>query len=274
MLRATLPRLLSLVIVFLTTLAHAEVQTRSIEYTHGSDTLVGLLAWDDAVEGKRPGILICHQWMGLGEHETDVAKRLAKLGYIALAVDIYGKANMPTSPAEAAPLAGKYRSGDRKALRDRMTRGLEELLKQDLVDPTRIAAIGYCFGGTAVLELARSGADIRGVVSFHGGLSTESPNDARNIKAKVLVCHGADDPHVPVPEVNAFLREMADADVDYQFIAYGNAVHSFTHRSAGDDPSKGSAYHADADRRSWNHMRQFFAEIFTKPDDGAAPRAD
>jgi dienelactone hydrolase len=135
-------------------------------------------------------------------------------------------------------------------------------LKQPGVDKKRVAAIGYCFGGTTVLELARSGADVAGVVSFHGGLGTPTPEDAKNIKARVLACHGADDPNVPPPEVAGFEKEMRDAKVDWQLIAYGNAVHSFTDKSAGNDNSKGAAYNEKADHRSWQAMKDFFAEIF------------
>ncbi len=147
-------------------------------------------------------------------------------------------------------------------MRARAQAGLETLKKQKLVDPQRIAAIGYCFGGTTVLELARDGADVKGVVSFHGGLSTPTPQDAGNIKGKVLVLHGADDPYVKAEEVAAFQQEMRDAKVDWQFISYGNAVHSFTNKAAGTDNSKGAAYNEKADKRSWEAMRAFFAEIF------------
>jgi dienelactone hydrolase len=162
---------------------------------------------------------------------------------------------------EAGAQAGKYKS-DRALLRQRVQAGLDTLLKQEGVDKRRVAAIGYCFGGTTALELARSGADIAGVVSFHGGLSTPTPEDAKNIKAKVLACHGADDPNVPPAEVAAFEKEMRDAKADWQLIAYGNAVHSFTDKSAGNDNSKGAAYNENADHRSWQAMKDMFAEIF------------
>src|SRR5205085_116509 len=152
-------------------------------------------------------------------------------------------------------------------LRKRVNAGLETLLKQQGVDKKRVAAIGYCFGGTTALELARSGADVDGVVSFHGGLSSPTPEDAKNIKGKVLALHGADDPNVPPPEVASFEKEMRDAKVDWQLVAYGNAVHSFTDKSAGIDNSKGAAYNEKADRRSWEAMKDLFAELF-----GAAPK--
>jgi dienelactone hydrolase len=182
---------------------------------------------------------------------------------VAFACDIYGKGIRPTAMPDAVAQAGKYK-GDRALLRKRVNAGLETLLKQEGVDKKRVAAIGYCFGGTSVLELARSGADVSGVVSFHGGLSSPTPEDAKNIKAKVLALHGADDPNVPPAEVAAFEKEMRDAKVDWQLVAYGGAVHSFTDKSAGNDNSKGAAYNEKADRRSWEAMKDLFAEIFGK----------
>ncbi|MDX9976117.1 MAG: dienelactone hydrolase family protein, partial [FCB group bacterium] len=161
----------------------------------------------------------------------------------------------------AGQWAGALRN-DRQLQRDRVKAGLDTLLANERVDPARIGAIGYCFGGTTVLELARSGADVKGVVSFHGGLGTPDPGDAKNIKGRVLVLHGADDPHVPPAEVAAFEQEMRDAKVDWQLNAYGGAVHSFSNPESGDDPSKGAAYHKAAAERSWEAMRAFFADIF------------
>jgi dienelactone hydrolase len=186
---------------------------------------------------------------------------LAKLGYVAFAADIYGKGVRPAAPADAAKTAGIYKN-DRALMRSRVRAGLDELKKQRFVDTRRLAAIGFCFGGTSVLELARDGADVNGVVSFHGGLSTPTPQDARNIKGRVLALHGADDPFVKADEVAAFQDEMRKANVDWQLISYGNAVHSFTNFAAGTDNSKGAAYNEKADRRSWQAMKDFFTELF------------
>ncbi|HET6420705.1 MAG TPA: dienelactone hydrolase family protein, partial [Geobacteraceae bacterium] len=191
-------------------------------------------------------------------------EQLARLGYVAFGADIYGKGIRPATPEAAAREAAKYRGADRSLLRERGLAGLDELRKQPNVDAGRLAAIGYCFGGTAVLELARSGADLKGVVSFHGGLDTPNPADARNIRAKVLVFHGADDPHVPPPQVAAFQEEMRKGGVDWQMVFYGGAVHSFTNPDSGNDLSKGVAYNEKADRRSWEAMKLFLAEIFRK----------
>jgi len=239
----------------------AAIQTKTVDYKDKDAVLEGYLAAPVGVEGKLPGVLIVHDWFGLQDPYKEIANRLAELGYVAFAVDIFGKGVRPTDSQIARTEATKYRS-DRALLRDRVKAGLEELKKQANVDPNRIAAIGYCFGGTTVLELARSGAEIAGVVSFHGGLDTPTPADAKNIKAKVLTLHGADDPGVTAEHVAAFQEEMRKGDVDWYFVAYGDAVHSFTQKKAGTDKSKGNAYNEKADKRSWEHMKSFFREIF------------
>ena len=186
---------------------------------------------------------------------------LARLGYVVFCADIYGKGVRVDNPQDAAKLATKYKD-DRPLLRARVNAAFDQLKKQPLVDGKRTAAIGYCFGGTTVLELARSGTDLAGVVSFHGGLNTPTPEDAKQIKGKVLALHGADDPYVPAAEVAAFEEEMRKAKVDWQLVGYGGAVHSFTMKEAGNDNSKGAAYNEKADQRSWEAMKVFFAEIF------------
>lgn len=255
--------LLVAMIAALSGVAEAKLVTKTVEYRQGDTVLEGYVAYDDAVTGQRPGVLVVHEWTGLGKYARNRAAQLADLGYVAFAADIYGKGVRPSSREEAGREAGKYLS-DRKLLRKRVVAGLEELLKQSQVDPTRIAAIGYCFGGTTVLELARSGAKLNGVVSFHGGLSSENPSDGKNIKARILVLHGADDPRVPQQQVVAFHEEMRNGGVDWHMVSYGGAVHSFTNPDAGNDPSKGNAYNEKADRRSWVAMKSFFAEIFAR----------
>jgi len=244
-------------------LARAEIRTQLIEYRQGETVLEGFHAYDTSIQGKRPGVLIVHQWKGLSAYEKKRAEMLAQLGFNVFAVDIYGKGIRADNPKDASALAGKYK-GDRSLLRARVNAGLEVLKKQELTDGGRIAAIGYCFGGTTVIELARSGAELGGVVSFHGALDSPTPADARNIKCKVLALHGADDPFVPPKDVAAFQEEMRQAGVDWQLVAYGGAVHSFTDWNAGNDNSKGAAYNEKADKRSWEAMRQLFAEVFKK----------
>ncbi|MFZ1072217.1 MAG: dienelactone hydrolase family protein [Verrucomicrobiia bacterium] len=239
----------------------AAIHTETVEYKQGDATLEGFVAYDDAIQGKRPGVLVVHQWMGLTDYEKHRAEMLARLGYVAFCADIYGKGVHPQNTAEAGAQAGKYKN-DRQLLRARVNAGLDALRQQPLADPDRIAAIGYCFGGTTVLELARSGADIGGVVCFHGGLDAPNPDDGKNIKCKVLVCHGADDPFSSPQDIAALEDEMRKGGVDWQLIKYGGAVHSFTQPMAGNDNSKGAAYNEKADKRSWEAMKQFFAEIF------------
>lgn len=241
-------------------LATAAVEGQPFEYKQGEAALEGYLARDPAATGLRPAVLLVHDWMGVGPNVKRRADQLAALGYVALAADIYGKGVHPKDGKEAGALAGKFRSGDRALLRARVNAALDALRRVPGVDPARVAAIGYCFGGSTVLELARSGADVRGVVSFHGGLGTEHP-DASKVKAKVLALHGADDPFVPPAEVAAFEDEMRKGGVDWQLVKYSGAVHSFTIPDAGGDNSKGAAYNAVADRRSFQAMRDFFDEI-------------
>jgi dienelactone hydrolase len=256
--------LFALMMVLVAQSAQARLVTKTVEYRQGETTLEGYLAYDDSIKGKRPGILVFHEWMGVGPYEKMRAEQLATLGYVAFAADIYGKGVRPATPALAAKEAGKYRGDDRTLIRERAKAGLAKLAGFPEVDPNRLAAIGYCFGGTAALELARSGADTKGTVSFHGGLNTPNPGEARNIKGKVLALHGADDPYVPAPEVAGFQQEMRAAKVDWQMVFYGGAVHSFSNPKSGNDPSKGAAYNEKADRRSWEAMRAFFNEIFPK----------
>lgn len=253
--------LLAAIIMGINLPAQAKVVTQTIEYSQGGQTLEGYLAYDDASTEKRPGVLIGHQWKGLGEYEKRRARMLAEMGYVAFAIDIYGKGIRPTTNLEAGALAGKFRA-DRPLLRERARAAVIALRQQPLVDAEKLAMIGYCFGGGTALELARSGADLKGFVSFHGNLDTPDPSLAKNIKGKILVLHGAIDPNVKPESIKSFHDEMEAASVDYQFISYSGAVHSFTEVEAGNDITKGSAYNANADRRSWAAMKAFFAEIF------------
>jgi dienelactone hydrolase len=245
--------------------AMGEVQTKSVEYRDGDVMLQGFVAWDPDQSSKAaPGILVVHQWLGLTDYEKSRCKQLAELGYVAFALDIYGKDVRPANTQEAGKVAGIYK-GDRELYRRRLNLGLAQLRAQSGVAADKIAAIGYCFGGTGVLELARSGAKVNGVVSFHGGLDSPSPEDGKNIQGKVLVCHGADDPFVPVKDIDAFKTELNTANVDWQMIYYSGAVHSFTQPMAGNDNSRGAAYNEKADQRSWEAMKSFFSELFGSP---------
>lgn len=240
---------------------HSALKSEMVEYKHGELLLQGYLVYDDALRGKRPGVLVVHEWWGINDFTKKRTEQVAALGYVAFAIDMYGKGVRPSDAREARDLATLYRN-DRKLMRSRAIAGLEFLKKHPRVDGTMIAAVGFCFGGTVVLEMARSGAELRGVVSFHGGLDTPQPADAKQIKGKVLVLHGADDPFVSKEQVLAFQEEMRKGGVDWQMIFYGGAVHSFTNPNAGNDPSKGAAYHEKADTRSWEAMSAFLEEVF------------
>jgi len=254
------PRAFLSLLLFVATALRAEITTTAVEYTTGGVTCEGLHVVESTKAGKLPSVLIIHQWTGVSENEKMRAKMLAELGYNVFVADIYGKGIRP-QPPESGRVAGKYKT-DRKLYRERLLAGLEQLRKTPQADPTQIAAIGYCFGGTGVIELARSGAMVKGIVSFHGGLDSPAPADGKNIKGKVLALHGTDDPYVPAKDIAAFTAEMKAHDVDWKLVSYPGAVHSFTHKAAGNDNSKGAAYNATADRDSWLEMEKFLKQLF------------
>lgn len=258
--KKTLSRHLTFFLLLITTTLRAEIRETVVTYHAGDVLCEGLHVVDSAKSGKLPSVLIIHQWTGLSENEKMRTRMLAELGYNVFAADIYGQGIRP-QPPESGKEAGKYKK-DRALYRARLKAGLDELLKLPQTDTAKVAAIGYCFGGTGVIELARSGAKISGVVSFHGGLDSPSPEDGKKIQAKVLALHGADDPFVPAADLAAFEQEMKSAGVDYQLISYPGAVHAFTQKAAGNDNSKGAAYNAEADKASWEAMKAFFAKLF------------
>jgi dienelactone hydrolase len=240
--------------------ARAEVRTQSVTYSSDSVTLEGYLAFDDKITGKRPGVLVIHEWKGISAYEKMRVEQLASMGYVAFAADIYGKGVRPATNEEAGKTAGIYR-GNRQLLRARALAGLKVLKEFRNTDPSRVAAIGFCFGGTTVLELARANADVAGVVSFHGGLDTPNPATAP-IKPKVLVLTGADDPYAPPAQRLAFENEMRAAGADWQMVIYSGTVHSFTNPASGNNPASGVAYNEKADKRSFAAMKLFFTELF------------
>jgi len=237
------------------------MRTQSIEYQDGNVTLRGFVAFDDQTSHQRPGVLVMPEAFGLGAHATQRAERLALLGYVALAGDPYGNGLQVTDLQEAIKYASALREDPAK-FRQRARVALDTLASLPQVDASRLAVIGYCLGGTFALELARDGAPLRGVVSFHGGLETQRPAVAGQVKAKILVCTGADDPFVPVVQVNALAEEMTKAQADWQIMSYGGTVHSFTNPDADRVGVPGIAYNALADERSWKAMAAFFEEIF------------
>jgi dienelactone hydrolase len=249
----------ALSIIFLFYSAQAKMITK--EYTYKIDTMTfkGFVAFDDKEKGKRPGILVAHEWWGQNEFAKSQARCLAGLGYVAFAVDMYGNGQNTTDIGVASKLAGAVRGTPR--MRQRIVAGLDALLKQENVDPNRVAAIGFCFGGTSVLDLAYSGANVKGVVTFHGGLFSVPQDDLKKIKARVLVLHGADDPTMKPDTVLAFQESMRKSGADWQMVYYGNAVHGFTNPANGTDNGKGVAYNALAAQRSWKAMEVFLNDI-------------
>jgi dienelactone hydrolase len=236
------------------------LKTEILDYEDSGKPLQGFLAWDNAVSGIRPGVLVIHENMGVTEHEKERTTRLAELGYVALACDMFGE--RPTAPAIDAERRAAFEEFRTQKLLPRVRAGLTALSAQPQVDTEKMAAIGFCLGGMAALELARFGADLRGVVSFHGGLSGLQPASQGRVKAKVLVCHGALDPFITLEHVAEFSKEMEAAAVDYQIILYGGAQHGFTNPAADRLSRPGVAYHFLADARSWSAMRQFLTELF------------
>ncbi len=247
--------------VFFSMTSFSKTVTKTVEYKDSdSKSYEGYLAYDDSGPAKKAGILVVHEWNGVGDHVKSRVEELAKLGFVAFAADIYGAGIRPNNPKDAGLEATKYKT-NRSLLRARANLALEQLKRSPRVDIQKLAAIGFCFGGTTVLELARSGAEVAGVVTFHGGLDSPKSEDGKHIKGKVLVLHGADDPFVPEDQIKLFENEMKSNKVDWQMIKYGGAVHSFTNKSAGTDNSKGAAYNELADKRSWKAMLDFFKEL-------------
>ena len=241
--------------------ANAALVTETVEYRHGGQVFKGYLAYDDTHLERRPGILVVPEWWGINDYVKARAEQLADMGYLAFVVDMYGDGRVTDDPKRAAQWAGQVRGTP--LMRERIVAGLEVLRRHALASPQDIAAIGFCFGGGGVLELAYSGADVRGVVSFHGNLPALEPRDAARIKARVLVLHGADDPFVKAEEVVAFVEGMRRAKTDWHMVVYGNAVHAFTNPDADTAGIPGVAYNELAAERAWGHMQDFFAEIFT-----------
>ncbi len=231
-----------------------------IEYEHNGTQLEGFLARDDADDEPRPAVLIAHAWRGRSEFECNKARELAKLGYAGFAMDLFGKGVLGGSVEENRQLIQPFLE-DRALLQSRMTTALETLRSQPGIDPGRVAAIGFCFGGLCVIDLARIGTDIRGVVSFHGLFGSPGNTAGTRIKAKVLLLHGHRDPMVPVDDVIAIENELEEAQADWQIHVYGNAMHAFTNPEAN-DPDFGTVYNADADRRSWRTLMNFLDEVF------------
>ncbi len=235
--------------------------TETLAYSDGDLALKGFLAYDEKITGKRPGVLVMPEAFGLGSGAKQRVQMLADLGYVALGGDPYGDGKEFTDLQDAMKVAGAL-MGDPAKFRARARAGLDTLASLPQVDASRLAVMGYCMGGTFSLELARDGAPIRGAVSFHGGLATQRPAQPGAVKAKILVCHGSDDPMIQTAQVNGFVEEMTKAGADWELVSYGNTVHSFTNAQADGTIMPGIKYNAQSDARSWRAMRNFFEEIF------------
>jgi dienelactone hydrolase len=251
----------------LTTPAQAvKVKAEEVTYQANGITLKGYLAYDEQIEGKRPGVLVVHEWWGQNEYVRNRARMLAELGYTALALDMYGEGKTATHPKDATAFTQEVMS-NMDAAKQRFLAALEVLKKHPTTDPARVAAIGYCFGGGVVLAMAREGVDLDGVVSFHGTLATEKPAQPGHVKASILVCHGADDQFTTKEQIETFQEEMRKANVDLTFKSYEGARHSFTNPEADANAQKFNmplGYNEDADKKSWNDMQEFFTRIFRK----------
>jgi len=236
------------------------IQTRLVEYSDEESVLEGMLVWDDEVEGSRPGVLVSHAWSGRSDYEEGKARKLAELGYVALALDLYGKGVRGSSVEENSALMQPFLD-DRAMLQRRLLLAVDTLRRQDEVNAAKVAAVGFCFGGLCVLDIARTGAALAGVVSFHGLLGAPGNTSGNTIYAKVLVLHGWDDPMAPPEAVLELTRELSDRHADWQLHAYGNTMHAFTNPDAN-DKAMGTVYNAVAERRSWKAMQDFLAELF------------
>ncbi len=259
-------RSLLMALLCMATAALAQIKTEEVSYSADSVTMKGYIAYDAKLLGKRPGILVVHEWWGHNEYARKRARMLAELGYTALAVDMYGEGKQAAHPDDAGKFAGEVMK-NLEVGKTRFLAAMELLKKHETVDAENIGAIGYCFGGATVLAMARMGVDVKGVVSFHGSLATPARAKEGDVKARVLVCHGAADVFISKEDVDALKKEMRDAKVDFKFVAYPGAKHSFTNPDADENGKKFAipiAYNAKADKASWNDMKAFFKKTFAK----------
>ncbi len=259
----TIRIMISLILIWVgvASVVEAKVQSRVVPYTYGEMLYEGFIAWDDASKGKRPGILVVHEWWGLNDYARSRAEQLAELGYVAFAVDMYGKGKVTTHPEKAGEWAKLTTSRVDEWL-GRAQEGLKLLQADQNVDVARLAAIGYCFGGATVMQLVYGGAPVKGVVSFHGSLPLPPASKSINNSAKVLIAHGASDPFLNPDHIGQFKEALDTAEIDWQMVWYSGAQHSFTNPSADQYKLNGAKYNQQADQRSWIHMQQFFDELF------------
>lgn len=253
--------LITLLALSFSSLSWAEIQIKEVSYKDGDQQLKGYLAWDDSIKGKRPGVMVVHEWWGLNDYAKNRAKMLAEEGYVAFAADMYGADKVTTHANDAKGWMTQI-TQNQDAWQKRALLGLEQLKSSSKVDTSKLASIGYCFGGATVMQMAYAGADLKGVVSFHGSLPPASPEQAAAIKSSVLIAHGEADAFIPAERIVKFKKALADANVDWEMNIYSGAKHGFTNPGAGEFGMDALAYNEKADRRSWEKMKAFFAEIF------------
>lgn len=247
--------------ILISTTGIAEVKTENIEYKENGVTLKGFLAWDDSLKGKRPGVLVVHEWWGLNDYTRSRAKELASLGYVAFALDMYGAGENTEHPDKASGMMEHLQKNE-PLLLSRAKAGLAVLKNNALVDSSSIAGIGYCFGGYVILKMIYSGEDLKAGVTFHGSLPV--PEDTSKIKSRILILHGEKDSFIPDKNINGVKEAFNKAKVNYEFISYPDAVHGFTVPGAEKRGIKGIAYNENADKQSWAKMQQLFKEVFSK----------
>jgi dienelactone hydrolase len=264
-----MPRAAALAVtLLLPALAVAEVQTKEVTYKQGDTELSGFFAWDAAAKGRRPGVLVVHEWWGHNQHARNQAIRLAKAGYVGFALDMYGKGKLATHPEDAQAFAAEA-TKDPQLVKARFLAALDVLKRDPHVDPAKIAAIGYCFGGGIALAMARQGVDLAAVVTFHGALATQQPAAPGAVKARLLILTGADDPMIGPPQVEAFEKEMTAAGAKFEVVSEPHAKHSFTNPDADKVGMAALAYNAEADKDSWARAMKMLAEVFgTRPAAG------
>ena len=241
--------------------ASGEIKTREVEYKQGDTVLQGFIAWDDAVAGKRPGVLVVHEWWGHNAHARNQAKRLAEAGYVGFALDMYGKGKVATHPQDAQAFMAEAMK-DPAVARARFDAALAQLKADPHVDPAKVGAIGYCFGGAVVLAMARAGVDLDAVGVFHGPLAAQAPAQKGTVKARVLVQEGEADPMIPASQIVDFKKEMDAAGVTYKVVTYPGAKHGFTNPEAGSHGMEALAYDKDADDKSWAVLVDWLKESF------------
>lgn len=250
-------------LLLVSALSHAEVATKEVTYKQAATELQGFLAWDAEAKKRQPGVIVVHEWWGHNQHARNQAIRLAKAGYVGFALDMYGKGKVTTHPKDAQEFMAEA-TKDPATMKARFLAALDQLKQDPHVDPERIAALGYCFGGAVALGMARQGVDLDAVVTFHGALGTQQPAAPGAVKPRLLILTGADDPMAGPDQVEAFKKEMTAAGAKFEVVSEPHAKHGFTNPDADKVGMAALGYNAEADKDSWERMLKFLAEVFGK----------